>query len=307
MSGSSMSRIVLITGGHGGIGLELVSVLSRQPATKVVTLGRSPASATVGIPAGTVHEQGSILDSSFLTEVFQRQKVTHLIHAAGARTSACSEDPLLAFEANILGTERVFAAAKQCSSIEQVIHFSSAAVYGGQRGALTETCPLAAESPYAISKAASELVAFGHGKNAAFQTIILRPGFVLGPQSTGSLASVIRRAVAEEEVEFQFPNQFFLHWAPDMAVAIAALIETELACKIEALHLPGRSYHLDDFAEEVAEVATAFGCRPRVDLSPATSSSLPVDLGFTRFRKLVGTTSVTSLSYMIRQVMAGGK
>jgi dTDP-glucose 4,6-dehydratase len=65
------------------------------------------------------------------------------------------------------------------TGVQRVVHISTDEVYGSaEKGSWTEACPLAPNSPYAASKAASDLVARSnvrtHGLIPAFTTRLLR-------------------------------------------------------------------------------------------------------------------------------------
>jgi nucleoside-diphosphate-sugar epimerase len=250
------------------------------------------------------HEQGSILDSEILSRILAKHQITHVIHAAGARTHDCAHHPLLGFEANVFGTDHVFRAARTCSTVTRVIHFSTAAVYGGNRSLIDETAPLAPVTPYAITKAASEMAALGHGGEASFQTVILRPGFVLGPQSKGTLTTSVRQAMRDSEVTFTFPEQFHIHWTPDLVHAVERLLEVDLPNQIEVLHLPGQTVQLSDFTDSIAKACRARGRSPTLQATPQPDAPLPRLLDFKKILQLAGHLPSTSLDKMIQTMLS---
>jgi PII-like signaling protein len=77
-----------------------------------------------------------------------------------------------------------------------LIHVSSCEAYGGQGGVLTENSPLKPNSPYASSKAASDVMCYSYWKTYNMNINILRPSNIYGPgQKSGIGGAVIPRFV----------------------------------------------------------------------------------------------------------------
>ena len=291
---------LLITGGRGGIGRSMAEVVSKREGTRVITLGRSAP------PAGSEQENirhvvGDVTDASFLDDLLQRHAITHIVHAAGVRTRDCERDPRLALEGTVLGTERLLEAATRCASVEKFVHFSTAAVYGRTEGPTDETAPLAAGSNYAISKAASELVlAPDLRKPRSFATVILRPGFVLGPSSQGSLAALVDEVMRSDHVTGTLPDRFPLHWAPDLARAVDRLLQTDTGPH-RVLHPPACSTGADEFARCLQAAVERRGRKPSIDIRPDLHAPFPAGLVDDAFRDIIGPFELTPLTEMIEK------
>jgi len=291
---------ILITGGRGGIGRSLTEALVSSSENQVITLGRrTPSPSTC---SRVIHYEGSILDTGLLIELLLNHKITHLIHAAGARTSEFALDPLTGFEANVLGTDQVFRAALQCPTLEQLIHFSTAAVYGGHQTCPDESAPLAPATPYAISKAASEMAVQGHAGSALFSTVILRPGFVLGPYSHSALSTFITNAITEEKAALSFPDRFFLHWAPDLAAAVCALLNNELSGSFEVLHPPGKATSLSALHDVLIDYCRGQEHSPAISLSAIEDTPFPERLNPSKFTDLVGASHSTEWGEILERL-----
>ena len=291
---------LLISGGRGGIGRSIAEVVSAREGARVVTLGRSePTEASA--QKNICHEIGDVTDASFLGDLLARHAITHIVHAAGVRTRDCERDPRLAFEGNVLGTERLLDAATRCVSVVKFIHFSTAAVYGRTEVAVDETAPLAAGSVYAISKAASELVlAPDPRKPRSFATVILRPGFVLGPSSQGSLAALVDEAVRSDRVTGVLPDRFPLHWAPDLARAVDRLLHADTGPHC-VLHPPVEAVKLENLVLALQESVGKRGRTPVIELHPDPHAPFPAELVDDVFREHVGPFNLRRLPDMIEQ------
>jgi nucleoside-diphosphate-sugar epimerase len=87
---------------------------------------------------------------------FRPEKIVHL----AAVSSVDHEDVRQLYDVNITGTRNLLdAAAKYGRSLDTVIVASSANVYGNQSGQLSETSAVRPANDYAISKAATEMLA----------------------------------------------------------------------------------------------------------------------------------------------------
>lgn len=102
--------------------------------------------------------KGDICDSTFLEKsMAEHDFVVHF--AAESHVDRSIDDASAFVETNVLGTFRVLEASRRVG-IKTVIHVSTDEVYGSMsEGAADETFPLEPNSPYAASKAASDLLA----------------------------------------------------------------------------------------------------------------------------------------------------
>lgn len=254
-----------------------------------------------------IHRQGSTLEKGLLSALLEEERITHLIHTAGARTSECASDPKAGFESNVLGTDTVFRAAKNCDSIEKVIYFSSAAVYGAHPAKPTESSDLAPPTPYAITKAASEISALGHTERSNYSTIVLRPGFVVGPHSKGTLPTFLKEALAGQEAKLSFSKRFFLHWAPDLSHAVSVLLGLRTLAKWNVIHPPGIAVTLSELQSAIEDFCSESGVSSKAETSCISDTPFPEDLDQEQFRKLVPNFSATTLLQMIDQIATGGR
>jgi nucleoside-diphosphate-sugar epimerase len=294
---------VLITGGLGLIGREIVEVLSHS-GIKTVTFGRSPLPDTVSLPGNTIHEVGSVLIRDRLLEVMRDHKITHIVHAAGARTSDCAANSLLALESNVMGMNIVFRAAIEAGTIEKFVFLSSAALYGKVDQKIDESYEIAPTSHYAVSKAAAEMVVTGLGAESKITTAIVRPGFVMSLGNVGGGAklrinTLIASAMNESEVEVKLPRRIFLHAASDLAESIVELLVDNRAEGV--FHLPGIALSIDEFCESLKNVAGEFGRSPKITMKVDEDLAVPSELDFTRFKTMFGSEPIMDLESMIRE------
>ena len=172
---------VLVTGGAGFIGANLVRALSDGPDNDIVALDDLSfgfRSNLDGLDVAFI--EGSILDEDLLATAMEGVfSVVHL--AARSSVPRSIAHPMAAHEDNTTGTARVLEAARAQGDV-QVIVASSSSVYGAN-----DTLPkhegLAARpvSPYAASKLATESYTLAWGHSYDMPVLALRFFNVFGP------------------------------------------------------------------------------------------------------------------------------
>ncbi|MEU2777857.1 NAD-dependent epimerase/dehydratase family protein [Streptomyces sp. NPDC007162] len=129
---SVRGKKILVTGGAGTIGSNLVDLLAEGGAREVVVLdnfvrGRR-ANLDRALPSGVVEiVEGDIRDAETVRKVTEGADL--VFHLAAIRITQCAEEPRLANEVLVDGTFNVLEAAA-AAGVGKVIASSSASVYG---------------------------------------------------------------------------------------------------------------------------------------------------------------------------------
>jgi UDP-glucose 4-epimerase len=199
---------VLVTGGAGFIGSNLVKFLNRkEPAWSIRVLD----DFSTGLETNLEDSQASITRGSILDEITLNKAaegVNAIIHLAAIGSVPRSvAAPRSSHNANATGTLNVLEAARG-NSIEHVIVASSSSVYGSStvmpRVESDVTRPL---SPYAVTKLATEAYANAYHASYGLKTLALRFFNVYGPgqRADHAYAAVIPRfisaALAGEDIQ----------------------------------------------------------------------------------------------------------
>jgi len=156
---------VLITGGAGFIGANLVRTLLSAGATKLTVLDDLSTGFEANLDGLDVDfVLGNITDAPLVKQL--AADVDAIAHLGALGSVALSmEDPVLTHQANSTGTLNVLEAARQNNA--HVILASSAAVYGASKELPKhESMPTAPVSPYAATKITTE--SYGLGWQEAF-------------------------------------------------------------------------------------------------------------------------------------------
>ncbi len=181
---------VLVTGAAGFIGSNLVHYLFQErPEWKITALDLLTY-------AGNLKNLSSVLDSDRVTftrlditdeagisELFKREKFDLVFHlAAESHVDRSIMSSLEFVRTNVLGTQVLLDAARS-NNVGRFVHISTDEVYGslGPTGAFVETTPLDPTSPYAASKAASDLMVLAFCKTHGFNASVTRCTNNYGP------------------------------------------------------------------------------------------------------------------------------
>lgn len=192
---------VLITGGAGYIGTELIKQLSRNPAVDQIRIYDNLTRSSYALFTGHKyqdHQQisfinGELLDSRKLRKALEGIDVVYHL-AAKVTTPFANTDPHFFEQVNHWGTAELVYAAEE-SKVSHFIYSSSIGVYGSSNREIDEDTEPNPKTFYAISKyRGEEHVA---RLTTKMKTHILRCGNVYGYSRSMRFDSVINKFVFE--------------------------------------------------------------------------------------------------------------
>lgn len=180
---------ILVTGGTGFVGLNLVEALLARGDTVVVLsngpLPRMTEPAFAGLPGRLTMITGDVRDAHLVADVVRRHAVERIVHGAAVTADRRREarSPALILEVNLLGLVHVLEAARD-AGVLRVLLIGSAAAYGRrlwQEQQLEEAASADPDTLYAISKAASEQILWRLGDLYRLSVVVGRLATVFGP------------------------------------------------------------------------------------------------------------------------------
>ncbi len=181
---------VLITGGSGFVGINLIEEFLKNKATVVnydcLPVVEEAQTAFRKLPGAYVWEKGDVLDGRRVCEVLEAYKIDRIVHTAVITPNEERErrDMRRIFEINCSGTIELLRGAAACG-IKRFIYVSSIAIYGRTAHTakrLTEGMQeLTPGNLYEISKFASEALALRCKKLYGLDVTAVRLGDVFGP------------------------------------------------------------------------------------------------------------------------------
>ena len=198
---------VLVTGVTGFVGSHLADYLAaNHPHVEVFGMRRWRSSLTeishllpaLRLVDGDLHDAPSIL------RVLQGCRPDAIFHLAASSSVASSWDtPAEMIQVNVLGTLHLLEAMRQMDLDVPVVLACSAESYGLVEAAelpIQESRPFRPISPYAVSKAAVDLLGFQYFQTYRLRTVRLRLFNHFGPrQSERFVISSFARQIAEIE------------------------------------------------------------------------------------------------------------
>lgn len=180
---------IFVTGGAGFIGSAYVRALLQDEYA-----GAAGASVTVldllsysgnrgNLPLTDSRlrfVRGDITDSALLAELLPgHDAIVHFAAESHVDRSITGALPFVT--TNVLGTQTLLDAARH-AGIGRFLHVSTDEVYGSiDEGSWTETWPLAPNSPYAASKASSDLMALAAHRTHGLDVVVTRCSNNYGP------------------------------------------------------------------------------------------------------------------------------
>lgn len=198
---------ILITGGNGFVGLHLAGAVRRawpDARRRALVWGDenrtelAAADPDLEVVEADLRQRDTVRSSAVELEP---DLVFHL--AAAASVGASWRRPELAFEVNVLGTLHLLGELRAAGSSARVVVATSGEIYGRSAGAerCTEDHPLEPLSPYAVSKAAQDLLVGQESASGGLPTVRLRLFNHTGPGRPAQFAeSSFARQIAAAEL-----------------------------------------------------------------------------------------------------------
>ena len=176
---------VLVTGGAGFLGSELVRQLTNAGANVTVFDNFSSGKKNYLKPYKRVKIiKGDIVNKQAIQKAVKDKEVVFNLAALPFIPDSYYY-PVDFFKVNAIGTLNVLWSAGNVSSVESFVHISTSEVYGSaQYAPMDENHPTFPYSTYAVSKLAGDRASFTLHKENGVPAVIIRPFNCYGPRFT---------------------------------------------------------------------------------------------------------------------------
>ena len=227
---------ILLTGGAGFIGSRLVARLIEH--NEVVVYDNGHRDSLAGTAArghrNLTFVQGDVLDLPAMTAAARGcHAIVHLAAIAGVDTVITM--PVETMKVNILGTFHALEAARGLPALERFVDFSTSEVFGAfafkvREGDATSLGAVGeARWTYAVSKLATEHLAFSYHRAYGLPAVAVRPFNIYGPGQVGegAIHRFIIQALRNEDITIHNDGSQIRAWCyvEDMVDGIMAALE----------------------------------------------------------------------------------
>lgn len=191
-----MKRL-LVTGLDGFVGRVVQDMIERgEPDSRFV----------LAVPATAME----LLDPASLKAAIDETRPDLVLHlAAQSFVPSSVKDPRETYNVNFFGTLNLLEALKACGFAGRMLYISSGDVYGlvaPEALPIVETYAVRPRNPYAVSKAAAELLCYQWTQNHAFDIVLARPFNHVGPgQADWFVVSDFARQIVEIKLGVREP------------------------------------------------------------------------------------------------------
>ncbi len=181
---------VMVTGGAGFIGSNFVRfLLRRHPDVEVINFDKLTYAGNLEnlqdvAGVGRYHfVKGDVCEPDEVTAALRDFRIDTIVHfAAESHVDRSILGAAVFVQTNVVGTQVLLEAARG-AGVERFLHVSTDEVYGslGPTGKFMETTPLHPNSPYAASKAGSDLLALAYQHTFGLPVVLTRCSNNYGP------------------------------------------------------------------------------------------------------------------------------
>jgi len=216
------NKNVLITGGSGLLGSEMVAqLLKKKAAITVIVRDRVARSRfySEGLYKKVNIAYGDVTNFAFVEMVIGESEIETVFHlAAQAIVGIANLSPLSTFNSNIKGTWNVLEAARlHMGCVRSVVLASSDKAYGSSKILpYNEEVPLQGRYPYDVSKSCADLLAQAYWHTYKLPVGITRCGNFFGPGDLnfsriipGTILSVLKKEPPIIRSDGKFVRNYF--------------------------------------------------------------------------------------------------
>ncbi len=275
------SERILVTGGFGCIGVQVVKwLLSNTDATVIVAAREVTAErvdrlfgAETSARLSCVHLD--VRDLRRLEEILQANEVTRVVHLAALQTPDCNANRDLGLQINLAGTQNLIEAVRKCRpTLRRFVFASSVAVYGPRRSYPGTKVPMLAEpapvNVYGAWKLAGEQITRFLFQETGIPSLCIRPGVLFGPGRDAGLTAApttaMKHVALRKAYEIPFKSRQDYLYSLDVGAAFGNALMASFS-EYGVFTLPSHTVDTRKFLETLHQAAAELGCPEDVRIS----------------------------------------
>ncbi len=202
---------VLVVGGCGFLGYQIVSLLVNEPNCSVSVLSRNPGKQRV---AGVSYYACDVTEIDSLRPLLLEIRPRIILYTASPNFYEDEVDKALLHLVNVVGTQNLLDVAKTTESVKAFIYTSSSSVHAGSEfHFITEEAPLldrsSKSSEYAITKALADTMVL-RANCQELLTLCLRPPVIYGERD-GQLIPGVLAVLRDKKTNIQLGDNTNLY------------------------------------------------------------------------------------------------
>lgn len=177
---------IFVTGGSGFIGRSLIEFYSFDQSNRITVLLRDYESRNEWLTKlnNVTIVYGDLTDINLLRRLIAEQEISHVFHcAAQSIVRICAQDPVSAYETNVMGTVYLLEAIRQVGMphIKSIVVSTSDKAFGHSEPPYNEDTPLKPKYTYEATKSCQDIVSQNYFHNYGLPVKIARCSNVYGP------------------------------------------------------------------------------------------------------------------------------
>lgn len=252
------SKIVLVTGGAGFVGSHLVERLVKEGAlVNVLVLNGENLDNLKNIKGVVEVHEADICDRGKINHIVSKIRPKKIYHLAASLKR--DRDPNIIDQImtiNFKGTLNLLDASKDIG-LESFVFISTSDVYGGNKSPFREDQLIDPINPYALSKAAAELICKMYFKSFGMPIVILRSFLTYGPRQKPDLLipEVIVAGIGKKEFKMTKGEQERdINYVEDLVDALVKASITKRAIG-ETINIgTGKKHRIVDIVRKILDL-----------------------------------------------------
>lgn len=242
---------VLVVGGCGFLGYQVVSVLVKEPNCSVSVLSRNPDQPRI---TGVSYYACDITEINSLRPLLLELQPRIIINTASPMFYEDKVDKALLHHVNVADTQNLLDVAKSTKSVKAFIHTSSSSVHADSEFQfITEEAPLldnsSNSSAYVITKALADMMIL-RANCQELRTLCLRPPTIYDERDSQLIPGVLA-ILRDKKTHIQLDDNTNLYdgiYVGNAASAHVMTAKTLLMNDVSGLKVDGEAFFITDDA-----------------------------------------------------------